>query len=399
MATDSGPSPTVAHTDRDDTDPGREIVRIAAWTPPKFFDAAGGLPPSPSCVEWLTAAWRTAWADPAGRHEWAGRARAALHESRRRFAGILGCAADEVWFAPNPDLGLATAAAALVRGSRMPGAPIMASPLERLSLLRTLDALAAPAPVRTLAVNAEGLVDADDPALRAPASLIVLQAANREIGTKQPLSAIEGLQAPLLVDGTAVRRLADLPRRWDAIVLEPSTWGGPPGIAVVACRSSAPWVAQAPASTAERFPGRVAVPLAAAAAMAVPGSAEHEAEEQRIALLADHLAARIQREIPQVQRLGSPRHRLRHIVSLSVLYVQAEQLVDELARRGFSVHSGSACTSDTKRPSHVLTAIGALTHGNLRISLPLGCPRAEVDALATAVVALARAQRREAGVP
>lgn len=398
MATDSGPAPAVAHGDRGAADPARDDVRIAAWTPPKFFDAAGGLPPSPACVEWLTAGWRTAWADPAGRHAWAGRARAALDESRRRFAAVLGCASHEVWFAGNPDVALATAAAALVHGSRT-GAPIVTSPLERLSLLRTLDALSPTAPVRTLAVSTDGLVDPGDPALRGAASLIVLQAANREIGTKQPLAAIQGLPAPLLVDATAVRRWADLPQRWDAIVIDPNTWGGPPGIAVVACRSSAAWVAQAPASAAERFPGRAAVPLAAAAAMTVPVSADQESEEQRIAALADHLAARILDEIPQVQRLGSPTHRLSHIVSLSMLYVHAEHLVDDLARRGFSVHSGSACTSDTKRPSHVLTAIGALTHGNLRISLPPGCPRAEVDALAAAVVELVRAQRREAGVP
>jgi cysteine desulfurase len=286
-----------------------------------------------------------------------------------------------------------------VRGSPRAGAPIVASPVERLSLLRTLDALDAQAPVHILAVNADGLVDTADPVLRAPASVVALQAANREIGTKQPVSEVDGVQAPLLVDATAVRRLADLPRRWDTIVIEPSSWGGPPGVAVVACRSSVRWVPEAPASTTERFPGRVAVPLAAAAAMSLPVSGARDAEELRIAELADHLAARLQSEVPHVQRLGSATHRLGHIVSLSMLYVQAEHLVDGLARQGFSVHSGSACTSDTKRPSHVLSAIGALTHGNLRISLPPGCPRAEVDALATAVAGLVRAQRNEAGVP
>ncbi len=252
--------------------------------------------------------------------------------------------------------------------------------------------------VATLPVDTTGMVDAEDPLLQQRASLAVIQAGNREIGTRQPaITTAPG--TPLLVDASAVRRRSDLPQRWDAIVLEPSIWGGPPGIAVVACRTGVAWDPLPPATLAERFPGRAAVPLAAAAAMSLPVGADLEADEDRIGALTDWLAGRICAEVGQVQRLGSQDRRLRHILSLSLLYVQADQLVDDLARRGFAVHSGSACTSDTKRPSHVLTAIGALTHGNLRISLPPGCPAAEVEQLAEVISALVAAQRREAGVP
>ena len=57
--------------------------------------------------------------------------------------------------------------------------------------------------------------------------------------------------------------------------------------------------------------------------------------------------------------------------TFSVLYVAGETIVDELARRDLSVASGSACTADTLEPSHVLAAMGALTQGNVRITLPL----------------------------
>lgn len=371
-------------------------VRIAAWTPQLFFDAAAGLPPSPACVEWLTAAWGSAWAEPAGRHAWADRARAVLNESRTRFAQVLGCTAGEVWFAPSVDVALAVAATALTRGSGTTGT-VLATPLERRSLWRVLDALPPQWPVVELPVGGDGIVDLAAPAWQQPASLAIVQAANREIGSRQPPVPVPP-GTPLLVDASAVRRLGDLPERWDALVLEPSIWGGPSGIAVVACRSTAAWDPLPPATAAERFPGRVAVPLAAAAAMSLPSSADHDAEEQRIAALTEQLAARITAEIPHVHRLGSPDQRVGHILSLSMLYVQADQLVDDLARRGFAVHSGSACTSDTQRPSHVLTAIGALTHGNLRISLPPGCPTEEVDRLAAALRDLVAAQRREAGV-
>jgi len=274
------------------------------------------------------------------------------------------------------------------------------SPLERLSVLRTIDALPRGRPVRLLPVTQGGRVDIHSPAMAEPAHLVVVQAANREIGTRQPLAEIAAAQpdATLLVDATAVRCTADLPGHWDALVLEPATWGGPSGIAILACRSSTTWTTTAPASPGDRFPGRIPIALAAAAAMTIPDSAAHQEEEGRIAALADWFVRQIRHTVPKVQVLGSREHRLGHLVSLSMLYVNAEQLVDDLGRRGFSVASGSACTSDTLRPSHVLTAIAALTHGNLRVSLPPGCPAHEVAQLAQAVAELVASQRLAAGV-
>lgn len=368
-------------------------AQTTAWTPAGFFDAAAGLPPSPTCVEWLTAGWRSAWADPVGRHQWADRSRSILGESRRRFAELLDCSAQEIWFAPSTDAALATAATALLDAADP--APVLASPVERRSLWQVLDDLSVP--VIELPVDRTGSVETAHPAWQQPAALAVVQAANREIGTVQPTPPV-GAGTPLLVDASAVRRLGDLPDRWDAIVLEPAIWGGPSGIAVLACRTGVPWRPTAPATLSERFPGRVAIPLVAAAAMSLPTTAVSQAQEDRARMLTDRLAQRITETVPWVSRLGSTQHRLDYLLSLSMLYVQADQLVDDLARRGFAVHSGSACTADTKRPSHVLTAIGALTHGNLRISLPPGCPEDEVDALAEAVRELVEDQRREAGV-
>ena len=78
--------------------------------------------------------------------------------------------------------------------------------------------------------------------------------------------------------------------------------------------------------------------------------------------------------------VGDPVARLPHLVTFSCLYVDGEVLVHELDRRGFSVASGSACTASTLAPSHVLEAMGVLTHGNLRISLTRNTTSEEVDA-------------------
>ena len=70
--------------------------------------------------------------------------------------------------------------------------------------------------------------------------------------------------------------------------------------------------------------------------------------------------------------VGPENDRLPHLVTFSCLYVDGEALVTELDRRGFEVASGSACTSSALEPSHVLAAMGALTHGNVRVSIGRG---------------------------
>ncbi len=77
--------------------------------------------------------------------------------------------------------------------------------------------------------------------------------------------------------------------------------------------------------------------------------------------------------------VGHPVDRLPHLVNFSCLYVDGESLVHALERRGFGVASGSACTSSTLEPSHVLAAMGALTHGNVRLSLTRDVSDHDVD--------------------
>jgi cysteine desulfurase len=109
-----------------------------------------------------------------------------------------------------------------------------------------------------------------------------------------------------------------------------------------------------------------AVLAAAAALQAVV--AERDAESGRQRALVDRIR-RSAAAIPDVEVVGAPEDRLPHLVTFSCLYVDGEALVTELDRRGFEVASGSACTSSALEPSHVLAAMGALTHGNVRVSV------------------------------
>ena len=103
-------------------------------------------------------------------------------------------------------------------------------------------------------------------------------------------------------------------------------------------------------------------------------------------------------EIPDTEVVGDPVERLPHLVTFSFLYVDGEAIVDALNRRGFQVASGSACTASTLEPSHVLAAMGALTHGNVRVSLTRDATEADVDAFLAALPEVVAEIRRDAGV-
>jgi cysteine desulfurase len=107
----------------------------------------------------------------------------------------------------------------------------------------------------------------------------------------------------------------------------------------------------------------------------------------------------VPRLVPDVEVVGDPERRLPGIVTFSCLYVDGETLLHELDRAGFSVSSGSSCTSSTLTPSHVLRAMGVLSEGNVRISLPPGTPEEEVERFLDVLPGTVAAVREKLGAP
>jgi cysteine desulfurase len=120
-------------------------------------------------------------------------------------------------------------------------------------------------------------------------------------------------------------------------------------------------------------------------------------EAARLSAMVDRIRATVPALVPDVEVVGDPAHRLPHLVTFSCLYVDGEALVTELDRLGFAVNSGSSCTSSTLRPSHVLEAMGVLSHGNVRVSLPVGTTDADVDGFLSVVPEVVRRLRAVAG--
>ncbi|THJ10222.1 aminotransferase class V-fold PLP-dependent enzyme, partial [Nocardioides sp.] len=194
---------------------------------------------------------------------------------------------------------------------------------------------------------------------------------NQEVGTLQPVGEVDlPAGVPLFVDAAAAVGHTTVPGRWDALAASAHKWGGPAGVGVLAVRRSTRWTNPFPGDDGLDLLGGFAnVPGALAAAAALQAVV---AEREEVAARQFRLVERIRTAaaaLPDTEVVGDPVARLPHLVTFSCLYVGGDEIVSELARRGYGVASGSACTASTLEPSHVLAAMGALTHGNLRVSL------------------------------
>ena len=356
-----------------------------------YLDAASGLPLHPLAREALLAAYDDGWADPGRLHQAGRRAAVLLDAAREAVAEVVGARPDEISFTPSGLSAMRVGLRGLLTGPRS-ARTLLYSAVEQSTVLHLAEAhAAARGAARAVQVDRVGridqqaladmLSDQSGPALAA----IALQAANHEVGTRQPVTAVAELAraVPVFMDASATLGRDDLPAGWAVLSADARLWGGP-ALGVLGVRNDTRWQAPDPADGYEA--GRVAdvpnVPAAVAAAVALRAV---EAERVTTAARQHSLIARIRSvvasSVPDVDVLGDDVDRLPHLVTFSFLYVDGEVLLDELGRLGIAVSSGSSCTAATLQPSHVLAAMGALTSGNLRVSLGPTTSDADVDRL------------------
>jgi cysteine desulfurase len=200
---------------------------------------------------------------------------------------------------------------------------------------------------------------------------------------------------PVFADAAAAAGRLGLPGGWAAAAASAHKWGGPAGVGVLLVRKGARW--RAPFPTDDRTDPRVAgfenVPAALAAAAALQAVvAERDEVGARQRRLVDLLRSGLG-GLEDVDVVGDPVRRLPHVLTFSCLYVDGESLVSALDRQGFAVASGSACTASSLEPSHVLAAMGALTHGNVRVSLTRDTGDEDVERLLTVLPGVLAALR------
>lgn len=349
-----------------------------------YFDGATAQPPHPAARDAYAAALSEGWAGPGRLYTLGRRSRMLLDAARQSAAASLGVSPDEVTFTSSGTHAVHAGVLGVIAARSEPG-PLVYSAVEHSSVLHAADwhersggtAIA-------VGVDRLGRIDPDPLAGIDDASVLVVQSANHEVGTRQPIEAIAANagEVPFVVDAAASLPWEPVPEGWSVLAASARKWGGFAGAGILVVRQGTRWRNPFPGedSSIREAIGEVDVPAAVAAAASLRAVvAEREELSKRARELTERIREYIAVQIPEVELPGDPVDRLPHIVTFSCLGVDGEVLLTELNRAGFAVSSGSACASTRLRPSHVLQAMGVLSHGNVRISLHRETTEEEVD--------------------
>ncbi|MEU5592268.1 aminotransferase class V-fold PLP-dependent enzyme [Streptomyces sp. NPDC020298] len=374
-----------------------------------YFDAASSVPLHPVARQALLASLDEGWADPSRLYREGRRARMLLDAAREAAAEAVGCRVDELTFTSSGTRAVHGGMAGALAGRRRVGRHLIVSAVEHSSVLHSADRHEADGgTVTQVAVGRTGsvAVDAYGDALRPDTALACLQSANHEVGTVQPVAEVaevcRAAGVPLLVDAAQSLGWGRVEGGWSLLTASAHKWGGPSGVGLLVVRKGVRFAPQGPVD--ERESGRAsgfenlpAIVAAAASLRAVRAEAAQEAA--RLRELTGRIRARVPKAVPDVEVVGDPERRLPGIVTFSCLYVDGETLLHELDRAGFSVSSGSSCTSSTLTPSHVLKAMGVLSEGNVRVSLPPGAAEEDVERFLSVLPGVVAGVREKLGAP
>ena len=351
-----------------------------------YLDNAATTKTAPEVVEAMLPYFTEMYGNPSSVYDFAGKSKDAVTKGREQIANVLGTKKEEIYFTAGGSEADNWALKATFEAYKSKGNHIITTKIEHHAILHTCEYLEKErgAKITYLDVDENGVVKLDEleKAITPETILISVMFANNEIGTLQPIKEI-GMIAKehgILFHTDAVQAFGQVPINVDELGIDMlSSSGhklnGPKGIGFlyirkgVKIRSFVHGGAQERKRRAgtENVPGIVGFGVAAERAM--HSMADRTAKE---VLVRDHLISRITSEIPYVKLNGHPKKRLPNNVNVSFQFVEGESMLLMLDSFGICASSGSACTSGSLDPSHVLLAIGLpheIAHGSLRLTL------------------------------
>jgi cysteine desulfurase len=379
--------------------------------PRVYLDHASAAPWHPAALAALSSVAEGFPGDPARAHAEGRAARDLLESARTAVAGQLGTAADRLAFTAGGTEAIHLAVRGAAAANRTRPRRILSSAVEHSAVHAAADATDHEHVL--IPVDGAGRVDLDAlaAALRPGAALVNVQHANHEVGTLQPLAEAARLcrEADALLHVDACQTAGRLPLDAlgaDFLSVSAAKFGGGRGTGALA------WSPRArfrPLLTGDEREGRRRSglqDLPGVAAMAetllrlAPSDPRGEAarEAARCDALRRRLRTLVAEAVDDVEVHGPEHDAAPHLVALSALYVEGHALLGALDRAGFAVHSGSSCATTSGEPSHVLVAMGALTHGHVRVSLGPGIGGEEIEAFAAALATAVARLRAHAGV-
>lgn len=333
--------------------------------------------------------------NPSSLHSVGQQAKEALESARETVARCLRCQPNEVYFTSGgSEADNQAILSAAYAGARKGKRHIISTAFEHHAVLHTLDKLRNEGfTVQLLPVHENGNITASEveAAIREDTCLVTVMAANNEIGSVLPFGEIGAVcrKAGVVFHTDAVQAAGHLPidvkkDSIDMLSLSAHKFHGPKGIGVLYARKGIPLVSLIAGGAQERGKraGTENLPAIVGMATALSDACAHM-EENRLKLcgLRDKLIAGLS-QIPHSALNGDPKNRLPGNIHFCFEGVEGESLLLLLDEKGICASSGSACTSGSLDPSHVLLAIGRpheIAHGSLRLSLSEANTEAEVD--------------------
>jgi cysteine desulfurase len=353
-----------------------------------YLDHAATTAVDPRVVEAMLPYWTQQYGNASSIYKLGREAHHALDQARQTVAGILNCTPNEVIFTScgTESDNLALRGVAFERRRRANKNHIITSPVEHHAIGHTVEQLEKHFgfEVTYVPVDRYGMVDpaAVEQAIRPETAIISIMYANNEVGTIQPIADIGKIarthRIPFHTDAVQAGGALSLDVKKlnvDLMSLSAHKFYGPKGVGVLYARRGAPFLPMQTGGGHER--GRRAgtenVPYIVGLATALELAYEElDTANLRIQQLRDRLIAGVLERIPDSQLSGHPTQRLPNNASFLLSYIEGESILLNLDLMGVAASSGSACTSGSLEPSHVLMAMGfshEVAHGSLRLSL------------------------------
>ena len=366
-----------------------------------YLDNAATTKTRPEVVEAMLPYFTEYYGNPSSVYTFSSESKKAVTNAREIIAKSLGAKTNEIYFTAGGSESDNWALVATAEAYSAKGKHIITSKIEHHAILHTCEYLEKRGfEITYLNVDRDGLISLDElkAAIRPDTILISVMFANNEIGTIQPIKEIGRIakEHGVLFHTDAVQAFCQVPINVDECNIDMlSSSGhkinGPKGIGFlyirkgVKIRSFVHGGAQERSRRAgtENIPGIVGLGAAVERAMRIMDTKTRKEIELR-----DYLIGRLENEIPHCWLNGHRTKRLPNNINFSFLFIEGESMLIMLDMKGICASSGSACTSGSLDPSHVLLAIGLKheeAHGSLRLTLSEESTKEEMDIVAEEV--------------
>ena len=360
-----------------------------------YLDNAATTQVYPEVLDSMIPYFTQYYGNPSSIYTFAGNAKAAVDEARAVLAQCIGAKADEIYFTGGGSESDNWALKATAEAYADKGKHIITTKIEHHAILHTAQYLEKNGyEVTYLDVDENGLVKLDElkAAIRQDTILISIMAANNEIGTIEPLKEIGEIakEKGILFHTDAVQAFGHIPINVDEMHIDMLSasghkLGGPKGIGFLYIRKGIKIRSfiHGGAQERQRRAGTHNVPgivgFGKAAKLAIDNMDKRVKYETE---LRDYLITRVIKEIPHSRLNGDRTKRLPNNANFCFRFIEGESLLILLDQNGICASSGSACTSGSLDPSHVLLAIGLpheIAHGSLRLTLSEQTTREDID--------------------